>query len=441
MKKLQVFISSTYTDLISERLHVVETVLSMGHIPAGMELFCADNKKQFDVIKQWIRDSDIFLLILGGKFGSIDPETQKSYIQLEYEYARKIGKKPITLVLDKKGIEIKLAEKIYDPDNPEYMDKKYIEFKDSIVNSKLCAFFNDVNELKFAVSKAIRNCEKSFAENSGWIPVAGLKSYLLDEANIVKLLGDDTQNFVGRIFEQVFLKRIAKSNCSRSVFRSLSEDMALVDFSHMQSCIYDRSFSRNVEITLYDDDIQICSTTTVLRMNPAKEKHTFRQDPMFKKEKEFYSFDIKELMYNDEEYHDANNPYCQYELAPRTSQTNPKNICGKKIVIDISENEINEIKIVTVYRTDYNLFFQSFWFKVPCEKFTLCATLDDQRHNKDERFMIRWEFFCASDEKNRIARSRMKAEDHFIQIMQPVEWVQPGSGFMLSLNENRKPDK
>ena len=69
-KKLQVFISSTWTDMILERQAVVEAILEAGHIPAGMELFSADNKKQFEVIKKWIRDSDVFILILGGRYGS-----------------------------------------------------------------------------------------------------------------------------------------------------------------------------------------------------------------------------------------------------------------------------------------------------------------------------------------------------------------------------------
>ena len=43
-KKLQVFISSTYTDLLEERQSSVEAVLRPGNIPAGMELFSAGNK-------------------------------------------------------------------------------------------------------------------------------------------------------------------------------------------------------------------------------------------------------------------------------------------------------------------------------------------------------------------------------------------------------------
>ena len=38
-KKYQIFVSSTFTDLIAERQSAVEAILKAGHIPAGMELF------------------------------------------------------------------------------------------------------------------------------------------------------------------------------------------------------------------------------------------------------------------------------------------------------------------------------------------------------------------------------------------------------------------
>lgn len=49
-KKLQVFVSSTYQDLIEERQKAVEGILRAGHIPAGMELFTAASKSQWKVI-------------------------------------------------------------------------------------------------------------------------------------------------------------------------------------------------------------------------------------------------------------------------------------------------------------------------------------------------------------------------------------------------------
>ena len=62
-KKLQVFVSSTYEDLKEERQAAVEAILSAGHIPAGMELFAAGNESQMEVIRNWIDESEVFLLI------------------------------------------------------------------------------------------------------------------------------------------------------------------------------------------------------------------------------------------------------------------------------------------------------------------------------------------------------------------------------------------
>ena len=50
-KKYQIFISSTYTDLIEERKRVRDTILSMLHFPVGMEIFGAADEEQWDIIR------------------------------------------------------------------------------------------------------------------------------------------------------------------------------------------------------------------------------------------------------------------------------------------------------------------------------------------------------------------------------------------------------
>ena len=52
-EKLQVFVSSTYTDLKDERQAAVEAILDAGHIPAGMELFKAGNDSQLKTVYKW----------------------------------------------------------------------------------------------------------------------------------------------------------------------------------------------------------------------------------------------------------------------------------------------------------------------------------------------------------------------------------------------------
>lgn len=83
-KKLQVFVSSTFKDLREDRQAAVEAILTAKHIPAGMELFASGDESQMSVIKRWIDQSDVYLLILGGRYGSIEPNSGKSYTHLEF---------------------------------------------------------------------------------------------------------------------------------------------------------------------------------------------------------------------------------------------------------------------------------------------------------------------------------------------------------------------
>lgn len=53
-KRYQIFISSTYKDLIEERQKVTQAILKLYHFPIGMEMFHADNKEQWCQIKNTI---------------------------------------------------------------------------------------------------------------------------------------------------------------------------------------------------------------------------------------------------------------------------------------------------------------------------------------------------------------------------------------------------
>ena len=107
-RKLQVFVSSTYSDLIEERQAAVAAILKAGHIPAGMELFAAGDKSQMKTIERWIDESDVFMLILGGRYGSIEPNSGRSYTELEYDYAVAQGKPTFAVVITDEALESKL---------------------------------------------------------------------------------------------------------------------------------------------------------------------------------------------------------------------------------------------------------------------------------------------------------------------------------------------
>lgn len=166
-KKIQVFISSTYIDLIDERQSAVQAVLDSGHIPAGMELFKAGNETQLDTIYKWIDNSDVYMLILGGRYGSVEKESQKSYTRLEYEYA--VSKKiPIFSVVLTDGFlkakAITLGEdKIYEKENL----KRYNDFKE-LVLSKIVRMVDDSKDIMLAIHSTLIEFLEDY-DLAGWV--------------------------------------------------------------------------------------------------------------------------------------------------------------------------------------------------------------------------------------------------------------------------------
>jgi hypothetical protein len=167
-KKLQVFVSSTYADLRDERQAAVEAILTAGHIPAGMELFAAGDQSQMDVIKRWIDESDVFLLILGGRYGSIDPAAEKSYVQLEYEYAQQRGKPFFAIVIKEDYLDKKLqahGREVFETEQPQ----KLKDFRAKVL-TKLVRFFGGPQEIKLAVMETLLTDFSRRDELVGWIP-------------------------------------------------------------------------------------------------------------------------------------------------------------------------------------------------------------------------------------------------------------------------------
>ena len=166
-KKLQVFVSSTYLDLKAERQAAVAAILAAGHIPAGMELFTAGDESQMAVIKRWIEQSDVYMLILGGRYGSIDKKSKKSFTHLEYEYALSRNKPYFAVVIEDAHLEAKVKSEglnVIEMENSEKLGK----FR-TLVLSSICRQWKSLDEIKLAVHESLAN----FADREelhGWVP-------------------------------------------------------------------------------------------------------------------------------------------------------------------------------------------------------------------------------------------------------------------------------
>lgn len=190
-KKLQVFISSTFIDLQEERQAAVEAILKAGHIPAGMELFKAGNQSQWDTITRWIDESDIYMLILGGRYGSIEETSKKSYTHLEYDYAMSKNIPLFAVTLTDEAIQKKGEQLGFDKAIERHNTEKYNDFK-STVRSKMCTDVTDVKDIKLAVMDSLSELQR-LNTFTGWVSGKDVPDVNGLNQDIIKLHQENVQ--------------------------------------------------------------------------------------------------------------------------------------------------------------------------------------------------------------------------------------------------------
>lgn len=161
-KRYQIFISSTFRDLVEERQAVLKAVLELDHMPAGMELFPACDDTAWQLIKDVIDSSDYYVLIVGGKYGSLD-EDGIGYTEKEYDYAV-LKKKPVIPLLCSNPDNLVRGK----TETDEVSWKKLGSFREKVEGKHTCVYWNSVDELKSKVIIGLTAAAKRHPA-VGWI--------------------------------------------------------------------------------------------------------------------------------------------------------------------------------------------------------------------------------------------------------------------------------
>jgi hypothetical protein len=153
------FISSTYRDLINERDKAIDTIDSLDSSKAiAMERISSNPNPPKDVCLAKLRNCDTLILILGTKYGSIDPEEKISLTEIEYNEARFLHL-PI-FVFRKVN-----AEDEWIPDEKNAGTRKKLEnFKKSLDIEHYRTTFQTSEELARKIAIAIYNYESDNGE-------------------------------------------------------------------------------------------------------------------------------------------------------------------------------------------------------------------------------------------------------------------------------------
>ena len=164
-KKYQIFISSTYKDLIKEREKVRDVILSMYQFPIGMEMFSAADKEQWKIIKETIDSSDYYVLIIGKRYGSVfddGPDKGMSYTEKEYRYAKSVGIPILVYIKDERTITADNVE-----DDPK-KKKRLKLFQTEAIKDREAKWFSSVDHLGTEVLLSLHK-EMDRKKRPGWV--------------------------------------------------------------------------------------------------------------------------------------------------------------------------------------------------------------------------------------------------------------------------------
>lgn len=161
-RKHQVFVSSTYRDLVEERKEVIHALLELDCIPAGMELFPATDEDAWSLITEVIDGCDYYVLILAGKYGSANKDGI-GYTEMEFDYAVS-QKKPILCFLHE-DLEALPASKTEGNDK----GKANLESFRQKAKEKHCKFWTSAPDLGGKVSRSMIQLKKKHPSD-GWVP-------------------------------------------------------------------------------------------------------------------------------------------------------------------------------------------------------------------------------------------------------------------------------
>jgi hypothetical protein len=161
-KKYSVFISSTFIDLQEERETIRKLVIDMGYIPLGMESFPATNEEQFGYIQKVIDDSDYYILVIGGRYGSVTNDGV-SYTEKEYDYA--ISKGKVVLAFVHKSPD-DFPVKVTDGD-PALKEKLHA-FKTKATEGRVVKFWDSRDQLGYQAMTSLHQAVDSYP-TVGWV--------------------------------------------------------------------------------------------------------------------------------------------------------------------------------------------------------------------------------------------------------------------------------
>ena len=160
-KPLTIFVSSTRTDLVDEREAVFEAIKRLQHQYDSMEFFGARSEQPIETCLAEVRRSDMLIVILGHRYGSIVPKMGVSFTEAEYNEGYRL-RKPFLVYIRDDNVPILPKHIERDSEKMVLLEK----FKETLRGRHTVASFRNAHDLSLAVAADISRIAQALEETA-----------------------------------------------------------------------------------------------------------------------------------------------------------------------------------------------------------------------------------------------------------------------------------
>ena len=158
-ERLTAFLCSTYADLSEEREQILRAIRKLQLQHDSMEFFGARSNQAIETCLEEVRRSDLLVVVVGHRYGSLVPGREQSFSEAEYAEGHRLGKPCLVYIRsDEAPVLPKFVER--NPDNLRRLER----WKSVLSERHTVAQFSDAHDLALQVSADIARTVQSIQE-------------------------------------------------------------------------------------------------------------------------------------------------------------------------------------------------------------------------------------------------------------------------------------
>jgi hypothetical protein len=240
---LTVFVCSTYSDLSKEREAVLDAIRRLQLQHDSMEFFGARSDQPIEACLMEVRRSNVLLVIVGHRYGTLVPELEVSFSEAEYREAYRLNK-PCLVYLRGDDVPVLPKDMERDPDKLRALET----WKVDLQKRHTVATFRHSNDLAVQVAadlaRTIRDLEKGARTRE--------QAQIDSPAHFL----DEVAALVSKAIEQGAPEAALLSSIRRSVSTVVSEAQHVEATVFLSYAVADRNIVEQVAKGLKDAGIR-----------------------------------------------------------------------------------------------------------------------------------------------------------------------------------------